>query len=180
MKKKKKMTPIIDEENGSYEKQKVCYICKKEFNTDENDKNEFNTDENDKNEFNTDENDKNESNTDENDKNKSNTDENDKNEFNIDENTFKLYHKVRDNCHYTEKFRGAADSICNLRYKTPKKIPVVFHNSSTYDYHFIINQLAKEFKDQLQCLGKNTEKYITFSVPIKKKNLITIKQLRTD
>ena len=56
------------------------------------------------------------------------TDENDKN-------AFKLYHKVRDHCHYTGKFRGAAHSICNLRYKTPKEIPVVLHNGSTYDYH---------------------------------------------
>ena len=30
------------------------------------------------------------------------------------------HHKVRDHCHYTGKFRGAAQSICNLRYKTPK------------------------------------------------------------
>ena len=39
--------------------------------------------------------------------------------------------KVRDHCHYTGKFRGAAHSICNLRYKVPKKISVVFHNGST-------------------------------------------------
>ena len=84
-----------------------------------------------------------------------------------DKNAFKLYHKVRDNCHYTGKFRGAAHSIYNLRYKTPKEIPVVFQNGSTYNYHFIINKPAKEF-DQLECLGKNTEKYITFSVPISK------------
>ena len=49
-----------------------------------------------------------------------------------------------------------------------KKNPVVFHNGSTYDYHFIIKQLAKEFDGQFECLGENTEKYITFSVPIKK------------
>ena len=55
-----------------------------------------------------------------------------------------LYHKVKDHCHYTGKFRGAARSICNVRYKTPKEIPVVFHNGCTYDYHFIINQLAKK------------------------------------
>ena len=85
-----------------------------------------------------------------------------------DENAFKLCHKVRDHCHYTGKFREAAHSICNLRYKTPKEIPVVFHNGSTYDYHFIINKLAKEFYGQLECLGENTEKYITFSVPISK------------
>ena len=37
-----------------------------------------------------------------------------------DENTFKLYHKVRDHCHYTGKFRQAAINICNLRYKIPR------------------------------------------------------------
>ena len=34
--------------------------------------------------------------------------------------------KVKDHCHYTGKYRGAAHDICNLRYKTPKEIPVVF------------------------------------------------------
>ena len=62
----------------------------------------------------------------------------------------------------------AAHSICNLRYKTPKEIPVVFHNGSTYDYHFLIKQLAKQFEGQFKCLEENTGKYITFSVPIKK------------
>ena len=43
----------------------------------------------------------------------------------------KKYHKVKDHCHYTGKYRGAAHDICNLRYKTPEEIPVVFHNGST-------------------------------------------------
>ena len=47
------------------------------------------------------------------------------------------------------------------------KIPIVFHNGSTYNYHFIIKQLAQDFKDQFECLQENTEKYITFSVRIK-------------
>ena len=64
--------------------------------------------------------------------------------------------------------RGAAHSICKLRYKITKEIPVVFHNGSTYDYHFIIKQLAREFEGYFHCSGENTEKYITFSVPIKK------------
>ena len=115
------MIPLTDKENKSYEKQNVCYICKKEFNTDENDKN-----------------------------------------------AFELYHKVRHHCHYTGKFKETAHSICNLGYKTPKEIPVVFHNSSAYDCHFIINQLAKEFDSHLDCLGEDTEKYITFSVSISK------------
>ena len=41
--------------------------------------------------------------------------------------------KVRDHCHYTGKYRGAAHNNCNLSYKTPKEIPVVFHNGSTYE-----------------------------------------------
>ena len=56
-----------------------------------------------------------------------------------------------------------------MRYKIPKEIPVVFHNGSTYDYYFIIKELAKEFEGNFEFLGENTEKYITFSVPIKKK-----------
>ena len=45
----------------------------------------------------------------------------------------------------------------------------MFHNGSTYDYHFIIKELVKEFKGNFECLGENTEKCITFSVPMKKK-----------
>ena len=76
---------------------------------------------------------------------------------------------MEDHCYFAGKYRGAAHSICNLRYKTPKKIPVVFHNGSTYDYNFIIKDLAEESEGQVKCLRENTEKYITFSVPIKKK-----------
>ena len=95
------------------------------------------------------------------------------------ENEFKLNHKVRDHCHYTGKFRGAAHNICNLRYKIPKEMSIVFHNGSTYDYHFIIKQLAIKFKGEFECLGENTKKYITFSLPIKK-NMIAVKQLNTN
>ena len=77
--------------------------------------------------------------------------------------------KVRDHCHFPGKYRGAAHNTCNLRYKIPKNIAVIFHNGSTYDYHFIIKELANEFDGNFECLGENTEKYITFSVPIKKR-----------
>ena len=77
--------------------------------------------------------------------------------------------KVRDHCHFTGKYRGVAHNTCNLRYKIPKNMPVIFHNGSTYDYHFIIKELACEFDGNFECLGENTEKYITFSVPIKKR-----------
>ena len=113
---KKKMIPLTTEEKIYHNKQKTCYICKKEFNN--NDKKNY---------------------------------------------------KVRDHCHYTGKYRGAAHNICNIRYKVSKEIPIVFHNGSTYDYHFIVKEIAKEFDGNFECLGENTEKYITFSVPINKK-----------
>ena len=67
-------------------KQKVCYICKKGFSNDDDNK---------------------------------------------------KYHKVRDHCHQTGKYRESAHCICNLRDKTPTEIPVVFYNDSTNDYHFL-------------------------------------------
>ena len=110
------MVPLTTKEEICYNKQKICYICKKEFN-----------------------------------------------------NNDKKQQKVKDHCHYTGKYRGAAHNICNLKYKVSKEIPVVFHRGSTYDYHFIIKELVKVFDGNFDCLGENTEKYITFSVPLKKK-----------
>ena len=77
--------------------------------------------------------------------------------------------KVKDYCYFTGKYRGAAHNTCNLKYKISKNIPVIFHNGSTYDYHFIIRELASEFDGNFEYLGENTEKYITFSVPVKKR-----------
>ena len=114
---KKEMIPLTKKEEKHHNKQKVCYICKKEFDTDDSDK---------------------------------------------------KHHKVKDYCHYARKYRGTAHNICNLRYRILKEIPVVFHNGSTYAYHFIIKELVKEFDGDFECLGKNTEKYITFSVLLKK------------
>ena len=45
---KKEITPLTDEEDNSYEKQKVCYICKKEFNTDDDYDDDDNDDDNKK------------------------------------------------------------------------------------------------------------------------------------
>ena len=66
----------------------------------------------------------------------------------------KKYCKLRDHCHYTGEYRGAAHSIYNLKYRVPRKIPIVFHNGCNYDYHFIIKELAEEFKKQFTCLGE--------------------------
>ena len=82
--------------------------------------------------------------------------------------TEKEYHKVKDYFHFTGKYRGVAHVICNLKYSIPKKYPVVVHNGSNYDYHFIIKELVKEFEGEFNCLGENTKKCKTFSVPITK------------
>ena len=75
---------------------------------------------------------------------------------------------VCEHFHYAKKYYGAAHSICNIRYKTPKEIPLVFQNGFSYDYNFIIKELTGEFNGQFE--RENTEKYITFSVPMQKEN----------
>ena len=61
---------------------------------------------------------------------------------------YKRYRKGKDHWHYTGEYSGAAHSICNLKYSVPKKILTVFRNGSSYDYHFIIKELAEELKKQ--------------------------------
>ena len=90
---KKDMIPLTMKKKKLHRKQKVYYICRKGFNTDD-----------------------------------------------------KRYYKVRDHYHCTEKYKGATHDIYNLRYKTQTEIPAVFHNGSTYDYHFIIKELAKQLE----------------------------------
>ena len=69
------------------------------------------------------------------------------------------------------EYRGVAHRICILKYSVPKTILIVFHNGFNYDYHFIIKELAEEFKKQFTCIGEKTEKYITSTVPIEKEVL---------
>ena len=78
--------------------------------------------------------------------------------------------KVRDHCHFTSIYRGAAHSKPVYSYTSGIHIPVVFHNGSSYDNHFVIRQLVKDFKGYFNCVGENTEKYISFSVSIFKES----------
>ena len=70
--------------------------------------------------------------------------------------------KVRDHCHYTGKYRGPAHRNCNLRYKIPSYIPVIFHNLSGYDAHLFIQELGKE-TNKTGTITDNKEKYISFT-----------------
>ena len=82
----------------------------------------------------------------------------------------KNYYKVKNYCKFTGKYQGSCHKICRSKFRSSKEIPVIFHNGSTYYYHFIINDLAISFKEycNFKCLGEHSEKYITFSVPFKK------------
>ena len=73
--------------------------------------------------------------------------------------------KVRDNCHYSGIYRGAAHSLCNLQYKIPTYIPVIFHNLTGYDTHMFIKELAK-YGSRMDVIAKNKEDYISFSVSV--------------
>lgn len=57
-----------------------------------------------------------------------------------------LYDKrqVRDHCHFTGKYRGAAHKKCNRNARIPKFIPVIFYNLSGYDAHLFIKALGKK------------------------------------
>ena len=73
--------------------------------------------------------------------------------------------KVRDHCHYTGLYRGPAHSLCNLRYKIPSYIPVMFHNLSGYDAHLFIRELGAH-TSEMGVIVKNKEDYISFSIKV--------------
>ena len=86
-------------------------------------------------------------------------------DLNIDEETGQIL-KVRDHCHFTGKYRGAAHNECNLKCRKPHILPVLFHNLQGYDSHLFVKQLAKVSGD-LSCIPSTEEKYISFSKKIK-------------
>ena len=85
----------------------------------------------------------------------------------------KTFSKVRDHCHYTGKFRGAAHQSCNLKFKRPKFTPVFFHNLQNYDAHLFVRALG--LMDEvlsISCIPNNNEKYISFSLKFELKRII--------
>ena len=73
--------------------------------------------------------------------------------------------KVRDHCHYTGKFRGAAHNSCNIKFRRPNFTPVVFHNLSNYDAHLFVKNLGIS-EGPIDCIPNNNEKYISFTKTI--------------
>ena len=69
---------------------------------------------------------------------------------------------VRDHDHFTGVYRGSAHRECNLNCKKSFSIPVVFHNLSNYDAHFIIKDVMSKFPGDVYIIPDNKEKYIAF------------------
>ena len=79
--------------------------------------------------------------------------------------------KVRDNCHISGKYRGAAHWSCNINLKISKKIPVIFHNLKGYDSHLIFKELSGFNDLKISVIPNGLEKYMAFTV---NKNLVFI------
>ena len=82
--------------------------------------------------------------------------------------------KVRDHCHITSKFRGAAHWECNISFQLTKKVPVIFHNSKGYDSHLILSELNK-FDVKISVIPNGLEKYMAFFLG---KNLVFIDDMQ--
>ena len=74
--------------------------------------------------------------------------------------------RVRDHCHFTGRYRGAAHNRCNLKYSKPNNISVFFHNLAGYDSHLFIKKLNVT-EGYIDCIPNNEENYISFSKTIK-------------
>ena len=82
--------------------------------------------------------------------------------------------KIRDYCHITSKFRGAAHQSCNLNFQLTKRIPVIFHNLKGYDSHLIFSVLHK-FNLKINVIPNGLEKYMAFFL---NKNLVFIDSMQ--
>ena len=76
--------------------------------------------------------------------------------------------KVRDQCHITGKYRGAAHFSCNANLKLSKKVPVIFHTLRGYDNHLIIKEVSKSDVN-VSVTPNGLEKYMAFTI---NKNLV--------
>ena len=82
--------------------------------------------------------------------------------------------KVRDHCHISGKYRGAAHCSCNINFKITKKVPAIFHNLKVYDSHLIFKELSK-FNVKISVTSNELEKYMAFTI---NKNLVFIESMQ--
>jgi len=74
--------------------------------------------------------------------------------------------RIRDHCHFTGKYRGAAHQKCNALFRKPKFVPVFFHTLSGYDAHLFVKNLNSMGEGNIGCIPNTEEKYISFSKSI--------------
>ncbi len=74
--------------------------------------------------------------------------------------------KVRDHCHRTGNYRGAAHNACNISYFNNRYLPVVFHNLRGYDSHLILKKAFEIVKDgeSKNAIPNSGDKFMTFSI----------------
>ena len=82
--------------------------------------------------------------------------------------------KVRDHCHVTGKFRGAAHWNCNINFQLTKKVPVIFHNLRGYNSHLIFSELNK-FDVRISVIPNGFLVYMAFFF---NKNLVFIDSMQ--
>ena len=82
--------------------------------------------------------------------------------------------KVRDHCHVTGKFRGAAYWNCNINLQLTKKVPLIFHNLRGHNSHLRFCELNK-FDVKIDVISNGLEKYMTFSL---NKNVVFIDRIQ--
>ena len=72
--------------------------------------------------------------------------------------------RVRNHCHITGQFLGAAHSVCNLNFKIPKHVPVFFHNMSGYDCHHLMQGFGKYKNAKMSCIATTSERFISVTL----------------
>ena len=75
--------------------------------------------------------------------------------------------RVRDHCHFTGEYRGAAHNLCNFKCQKPRTLPVIFHSLQGYDAHLFIKKKLAKVEGNLTCVPTTEEKYISFSKWVK-------------
>ena len=83
--------------------------------------------------------------------------------------------KVRDHCHITGKFRGAAHKECNSKLRIPRKLLIIFHNLEGYDGHIIFKKLNNFDNIDIQVIPKSSEKYMNI---INNRNIVFLDSLQ--
>lgn len=72
--------------------------------------------------------------------------------------------KVRDHCHQTGRFIGAAHTVCNLNRKEKPLVKIFAHNFSGYDSHLIIENLSHPSVTNVSAIPKSGEKFMAVEI----------------